>query len=181
MNQKKLFQKDSISEAEAIKFLEGLGYLITKELDEEDSQTKISSIIELFYERLGKIIGTERVSFLRIKDKKDVQAVKAYQQSAIKLGMTKKEATQHLFKTIQLLFKYYDRIGLTSAPDSLSFLLSGNGAWILSAVWKAHEKAMAEFESSDEGQKFLIAMWETEDETFLKLQAERHKKILGEK
>ena len=71
-------------------------------------------------------------------------------------------------------------MGLKTVPNTLSFLLSKNGKWILSKIRKVKQKQREEFEFSEEAEKYKELIYETEDEGLEILRKERYNKLLKE-
>ena len=179
MIQKKLIsEQDSLTEQEAMSFLERKGYLIVKS-DKNSGNTSNQEIVDYFYIQMKELVGSDRACFLQIKNSTELEAIQRFQSKAKRLAIGKKEANAYILNTLKLYFKYINELSLNNIPDSITFLLSKDGSWIFSNVLKLHKKKIQEYENSEEASNYKEMLYNTEDDILEKLREERYKKILN--
>jgi len=176
--QKTLITKESktLTVEQAKKFLEDRGYHVEK-FDNSIPQLQVE-IVKDFYKGLSNLIGEKRLTFLNVQDKEDARAIDRYLKKSSRLGITKLDSLKYLKEVVKLLFKEYNSLGLTQPPTSMTFLLSHNGNWIIDKLMVIMESRVKNYDSSPEAMAFKESIYEMEDDKFLQLQQDRHKKLL---
>jgi len=175
--QKKLVTpKVEITVKQAIDLLESRGFKVEK--IDADSNSKQVKIVNDFYTGIKNLLGPERAAFLSINDKDDLLAIERFNKKAERLGISKPESIDVLQEVVSIFFKEYDSLGLKSCPNSLSFLLSSKGNWIVSKLLQLIKHRQENYDESPEAEKYKDSIYEIEDDAFKKLQKERHEKIL---
>jgi hypothetical protein len=178
MTQDKLISIN-ITEKDAIKLLKDLGYSVSLP---KSANTKVTNqdVIDFFYLELSKVAGEKHSITSRLNEKKELNAVRRFQEKAAKEDKNKLEANEILIDLISLVFEYYSELGLKDPPYSLNFLISENGYWIVNKALKAHRDAVDNFEESEEAENYKRELYNDMDgdEVFIKLREARHKELL---
>lgn len=137
--QKSLF-KPKLNEKECINYLTSLGYKITKV---KSSKTRTNNdLINFFYNSLNKVSKTNFFSYT-VDYKVEHENLEKFQNKLLARGLPKVEVNNQIYFTLNIFFKYFDKLNLTTIP-TLSFLLSPSGSWILKKALVLNKQATTE-------------------------------------
>lgn len=173
MRQKPLIEVP-IPEEEAVNYLINQGYVVFKPSQQENKVTN-EDVIKVFYTRLHNELNT----YACPDTKEELRQLTRYQRKAAKIGITKYKSNANLVFFINYIFDNLAELELTQVPYSLSFLL-GAGSWIVNKALMLYTVKLSRFEESAEAELYKQKLYEQEDDKFIKLQKERHRKLLKE-
>jgi len=109
-------------EEEAIEYLQGLGYRVQKvSFPEVSSITSVKKLTEFFYYKRQQYNADRKYPY-SIDYSEDAKNVSSFVKSREKLGLGHKQATQEAAQIIDGLFKYEERLNLSSPILSTKIL-----------------------------------------------------------
>jgi len=155
MIQDKLIEGKRITSEEAIKILENSGEYKVVPLHKSGKNITNDQVVKRFYDKLNETIGAEYYLSLSLDKEKDFTALREFQKKAKECGMSRFLANEKVCLMIDLVFKYYEELELHTPPNSLYYLLSKSGRWIIQKAVVLHQKFKKEYEYSEEYREYV--------------------------
>lgn len=180
MQSKLISKKDKLPKDEdLIKYLEGKGYCVQK-LSRCSDVISDTHIINFFYEKLREVTSKAFLSTLIINEDKDRKALAKIHKKAKSIGFDKTVVNKEVYKSLVVLFEYYNSLELQSPPGSLEYVLSKHGMWMIQKALSVKESEKKNYVNSEEFKKKLDELCNIESNSIKLLIAERHKKLKEE-
>ena len=177
MIQDKLIKDSAGSIKEAIKVLENSGKYKVVPLKKSSKNVTNDQVVECFYDSLNEKVGVEYYLALTIDKEKDFKALREYQKKAKRCGMTRFLANEKVCLMVRMVFKHYHSLDLHSPPDSLSYLLSKSGRWIIQKAVNLHQKHEREYEYSNEFRDYVNQLCSVKSDKVASFINSRHEKL----